>query len=228
MSHKLTPGQRIEIEAEGTESCLSVSCNEEGKLLVEKPLKLGRKRNLTTLAYLESLSDDNPCKFGLLQLYHQWKKRFEEMPAGAKNHHTQVGGLDVHTSQVIDIALDMLEIRKPQIASEVTRDDIIIASFLHDFSKVVMYRRLRTTEEIEKNGGRDFKFDSQLDKLDAETWTLQKCLENKIPLTVDHVNAIHYAEGGFATWVKQRNQPNWCKLSVLISCADLYSAMIFG
>jgi hypothetical protein len=218
----------LNVKSYGVESYLTITRNNEGKLVVEKPFKLGRRAPLTTLAYLESMSDENECKAPLLRLYSDWRNRFETMPAGAKNHHSQVGGLDIHTAQVIEIALDMMEIRKAQTSSEVTRDDIIIASFLHDFSKVEMYRRLTNPDEIEKNGGREFKFDSKLDKLDAENWTLQKCLEYRVPLTVAHVNAIHYAEGGFSTWSKQKNQPKWSTLGVLISCADIYSASIIG
>jgi len=223
----LKKGETLIVETEDGASNLEITTNDDGKVVVQKPKNLGRKKTLTTLEYLESMDEDNPCKLGLIQLYFQWKRRFEEMPAGAKNHHSQVGGLDIHTAQVINIALDMVEIRKPNVASEVSRDDIIIAGFLHDFSKVVMYRRL-LPEEVERNNGREFKFDSSLGMLDAETWTLQKCLEYRIPLTVEHVNALHYAEGGFATWVKQRNQPKWSKLGVIISCADVYSAMILG
>jgi len=214
---KVSESEPVTLTSEDSKSNFVVFQNNEGKLVIERPKNLGRRKSLTTLEYLESMDGENPCKLPLLQLYWQWKRRFEEMPAGAKNHHSQVGGLNIHTAQVIEIALDMAEIKKSHIASEVTRDDIIIAAFLHDFSKVVMYRRL-PPDEVEKNNGREFKFDSNLGILDAETWTLQKCL----------VNALHYAEGGFATWVNQRNQPKWSKLGVLISCADVYSAMILG
>lgn len=225
---KLSRGEKILVLSEDESSQLTVSCQDTGKLVIHSPKNLGKRKRLSILDYLNSLEDNNECKKGLIRLYRDYRNRFDVMCAGARIHHSQVGGLVAHTLQVIEIALNLFELRKNLLASEVSRDDIIIAAFLHDFSKVKMYRRLYDPQEIQRNDGREFKYDNNLKELDAETWTLQKCLEYRIPLSVAQVNAIHYAEGGFATWVKQRHQPEWTKLGVLISCADIYSAKIYN
>lgn len=91
-----------------------------------------------------------------------------------------------------------------------------------------MYRQLTPDEKEKDKTGRSFKFDNKLKDLNPETWTIHQCMQHGVVLSSEIINALFYAEGGFSTWVKGHLQPEWTKLSVLISCADNYSAQILG
>jgi hypothetical protein len=218
---RLIDGEEIEIVSEKSEMTIT---NSNGKIGVKSGKGLHTIKRYTVEDYLNQLAEDNPCKAPLIQMYKKWEGVFLNMPAGAKKHHTQIGGLEKHTAEVIALGIDMKWLRK-NLFSEVPDEDIIIGGFLHDFSKVKMYRRVDKEEESK---GYPFKFDNQLGALDPETWTLHQCLEFKVPLKAEHINSLYWAEGGWSSWANRSSRPEWTKLGALISCADLYSAMVMG
>ena len=218
----LKKGESIVVSTE-EDSNLEVT-NIDGKLSISKVRNLAKKIKGSVLDYLQNLSSEYKYKDQILKMYDDWSDKYEQMPAGAKHHHTYEGGLEKHTVQVIDTALFLWDLNKSTLASTVSVEDIIVASFLHDFSKVMTYRKLHTQEEIDKNNGYPFKWDSKLEGHDMETWTIQKCMEYGIVLTEAQINAIFFAEGGFSRWGQTPRHPKWTTLAVLIACADLYSA----
>jgi hypothetical protein len=219
----LNLNEYLEIQTPDGSSRLKIN-NVEGKLKVSSAQNLAPKLRDTVIDYLNSISDDYRFKWPLLQMYEKWKALFEMMPAGAKHHHTYAGGLSKHTTQVISTAIYLYELRKDVLGSQVSRDDIIISGFLHDLSKVQVYRRLPNKEEIDKNGGFEFTYDNKIDYLDMESWTIHQCMTFGIVLSEAQINALYFAEGGFSMWGKAIKHPKWHPLAVLISSADLYSA----
>jgi len=223
-SIKMDTGESIELSTD--KSQLRVTEN-GGYLSIENSIKL-RSFQKKTEHYLWDIDEaEFPSRCNLLNLYEEWKSLFEFMPGGASRHHKDPGGLSKHTAEVIQLALDMKWIRSSYF-SEVTDSDIIVAGFLHDFSKIKMYRQLTPDEKASDSKGRSFKFDNKLGDLNPETWTIHQCMKHGVVLSTSIINALFYAEGGFSTWVRGHLQPEWTKLSVLISCADNYSAQVMG
>lgn len=69
---------------------------------------------------------------------------FFEAPASAGHHLNVAGGLAKHSLNACHAALGVWESMsklEPTLATEVTRDSIIIASLLHDVCKIDIYRR---------------------------------------------------------------------------------------
>jgi len=216
----LKDGEFEEIQSE--QSFIHVECK-DGKISLSSAKGLQKKKQFTVYDYLNMLTTQ---KEKWLELYNFWRTEFETKPAGQKQHHYYSGGLEVHTAQVINLALTFKDLRKDLLCF-VSDDDCIIGGFIHDLSKVKMYRYL-LEEEKKAFDGQEFKYDNQLGVLDPEVWTIHQLMKFNIALTENQLNALMYAEGGFSTWTKQKNQPKWSHLGVLISCADVYSAMIIN
>jgi hypothetical protein len=209
-------------------------------LLKEQGIKVVRHRykKMSVRDYLVQVVDD-PLQNGLLRL-HDDHPFFREAPAGAKHHHWWKGGLDEHCVEMIGVGLDLMDLYLGDVT--VTKDDLITAVFLHDFSKVWLYRPI-TFEERERKPDK-FKpqqvftyTEGATDILDAEHLTVVTLARYGIPVTPQQWSAVVFAEGGFSKahfgFAGQRthtggrvNHDN--PLAAFISMLDLYSAMLLG
>lgn len=216
---ELNPAETFRITSENSELLVK---NEKGYLKIVSTKKIQSRKQLRVREYLERLTTQ---KDKWLKFYDHYAHQFELYCAGYKHHHIQKGGLEKHTAQVIQVALDLRDMRKDLLNGVVSDDDIIIAGFIHDFSKIRSYIPLEEGEQ-KKFEKQEFKCNNQLGCLDPETWTLQRLMKFEIMITPEQMNALFLAEGGFSLWAKACNHPDWTPLAALISCADNYSAQI--
>ena len=79
---------------------------------------------------------------------------FFEAPASTMFHGNYAGGLLEHSMNVAIMAHDVHEMlckRKPELAEQVSRDNIIIAALLHDICKANIYQKTTKYRKDENN-----------------------------------------------------------------------------
>lgn len=79
---------------------------------------------------------------------------FFEAPASTMFHGNYAGGLLEHSMNVVIMAHDVHEMlckRKPELAEQVSRDNIIIAALLHDICKANIYQKTTKYRKDENN-----------------------------------------------------------------------------
>lgn len=188
--------------------------------------------------YLTEISDPELSKKYLS--FYDAHPFFSSVCAGAKHHHYWVGGLDQHTSEIIGICLDIRDLYRKDVNS-ITKDDIIIAGFLHDWAKVFTYRFIEE-EEREKNphkfhASQVFTYEkAYLNLVTEEDKTLLELGKFGINPTELQWSAVCFAEGGFSQDMFDFGGPSRTgetiysqnPLAVLIHMGDLYSSQILG
>jgi hypothetical protein len=219
-----------------------VGLREAMDLLKEQGVKVTRQRykKITIATYLAMIErDDLRIGLGRLYLDHPF---LQEAPAGARHHHWWKGGLEDHCMEMLGIGLDLMELYAGDLEAGFTKDDLITAVFLHDFSKVFIYRYI-SAEEREKAPNK-FKAkqvftyrEGATSILDAENLTAQKLMQYGVPVTPKQWSAVVFAEGGFSkahfgfagqTTLTGGRVNHENPLAAFLSILDLYSAMILG
>lgn len=102
--------------------------------------RVQRSPRLNSISDVIGLMKDDKTRESLSRMYAHFKERMEEAPAGAKHHHHWPGGYAQHVREVM-ISAVMIYKGLCQIKPffNVTLDDIIIVTFLHDLEKVETY-----------------------------------------------------------------------------------------
>lgn len=193
----------------------------------------------TITEYLESLTPPLNNKY---VVFHETHSYFDTVCAGAKHHHWWRGGLAQHVREMIGVCLDLYDLYRGDLANKITRDDIIIACYLHDFAKVWAYEELGD-DDREKHPHK--YLDDQLFRphngafniVDEESKTLLELARAGIVPSELQWSAVLFAEGGYsdrnftiggrltrtADTIMSRNP-----LAVLVHMADMYSSQILG
>jgi|SRR5665213_1721636 len=190
--------------------------------------------------YIQQLSDDE-LRVNYTDFYDS-HPYFNQVCAGAKHHHHWVGGLAEHVCQMIGIMLDIRDLYRGDFEGRLTKDDIIITCFLHDFAKIWTYEFI-TEDDRDRDPKRykeeqTFKMSSAgaFNIIDGESKTLLELGRYGIVPTDQQWSAVLFHEQAFgaAAWdahgmsrtmdtVNSRNP-----LAVLINMADMYSSQIIG
>jgi len=217
-----------------------VGLREAIELLKTQGIKVVRHRyrNVPILDYLDQIQDP-VLRTGLRALY-EAHPFFSEAPAGARHHHWWAGGLENHCTEMIGLGLDLMDLYSGDVSF--SKDDLITTVFLHDFSKVWIYRYI-TPEEREKkpktfNPKQVFTYRAgATDILDAEGLTATTLMRFGIPITDRQWSAVLFAEGGFSsarfgfagqpthtgTRVTHENA-----LAAFVAMLDSYSSQLLG
>jgi len=198
-----------------------------------------RYAKTTVHEYLEQLSDEVP-RDKYIKFYDE-HPYFTQVCAGAKHHHHWIGGLHQHVCEMMGIMLDIKDLYRGDLEGRLTKDDIIIACFLHDFAKIWQYE-LISDEDRDKN---PYKYKEvqtfkvvygAFDIIDAESKTLLELSKYGITPTERQWSAVLFHEGGFSEAGFGFGGPNKTldtvyshnPLAVLINMADVYSSQILG
>jgi len=204
---------------------------------IETPrLRRLRYSKNTIRQWLESLSEPD-----LYLVFHDDHLEFDHVCAGAKHHHWWRGGMADHVKEMIGYALDLYDLYPGDLKNVVTRDDIIIGCYLHDFAKIWMYEEI-TEEDREKNPK---KYHPQqvfrpvygaFDIVDEESKTLLELSKYGIVPSEMQWSSVLFAEGGYSdrnfgingltrvgNTVMARNP-----LAVIVHMADMFSSQILG
>lgn len=231
-----------------TETSEQVPTSELKKLTITEALdqpgiRVVRERfsNKRVIDYLESLSDQWRDLYLKLHRDHSHNIHYDRVCAGAKHHHWWLGGMADHVKEMIGYALDLYSLYPGDLSHKVTRDDIIIACYLHDFAKVWGYEEI-TDEDREKDPKKYleqqlFKSSNWAFKLiDQESKTLLELARFGIVPTERQWSAVLFAEGGYAdanftiggltrtSETVMSSNP----LAVITHMADMYSSQILG
>ena len=209
--------------------------------LTQPAFKVVRQRYAKTKMreYLASLS--NSVEADAYLSFHEHHLYFNQVCAGARHHHWWIGGLQDHCCEMIGIALDLFDLYKGDLEGRITRDDIIISIYLHDFAKIWTYE-LISDEDREKNPKK--YLEQQLFKpvtgafnlVDEESKTFRELARFNIVPSEIQWSAVLFAEGGYADRnftinglsrtgdaVMSRNP-----LAVIVHISDMYSSQILG
>lgn len=202
-------------------------------------LKRQRFAKTTIREYLQSLFDPTLSKQYVD--FHEAHSYFNTVCAGAKHHHWWRGGLAQHVCEMIGYSLDLLDLYAGDLQQLITRDDIIIACYLHDFAKIWAYEEI--TDDDRETNPRKY-LEQQLFKsvngafniVDQETKTLLRLSQFGVPVTEKQWSAVLFAEGGYADanfsingLSRQADTVMHCNpLAVIMHMADMYSSQILG
>lgn len=200
-------------------------------------LRRARYAQTTMEQYLGQIAPaDLASKYLAMYLSHPFHK---EVCAGAKHHHWWEGGLEEHLREMIGIGFDIMDLYPGDF--NFTKTDVIIAIFLHDFSKVWTYRYI-TAEERQKASTK-FKdkqvftyTEGQFNILNEESRILLECGKFGIVPTDIQWSAVIFAEGGFSQAMYDfggRSTPGNTvfghnHLATFVSLLDQWSAQILG
>src|SRR5271163_973903 len=209
--------------------------------LVQPGFKIIRQRFAKTRMrdYLASLS--NPVLADAYLSLHEHHKYFDQVCAGAKHHHWWVGGLQDHCCEMIGVALDLFDMYQGDLKGKITRDDIIIAIYLHDFAKIWTYELI--TDEDRDKAPKKY-LDQQLFRpvngafriVDEESKALLELSRFNITPTDLQWSAVLFAEGGYSdrnftidglsrtSETVMSSNP----LAVIVHMVDMYSSQILG
>jgi 3'-5' exoribonuclease len=137
-------------------------------------------------------------------------KDFDILPAARFHHHNYKGGLDIHTAEVIDYALQL-----NQMMGKPFKDsDVITVGFLHDIGKIYVY-------EID---GDDITVNKDL-PCSEEALTFNIAITNGLVLSPEMLSAVEFAHGGWSIQAKG-GYAKPSSLAMLLHCADLLSSQV--
>jgi len=177
---------------------------------------------MDSLRNIISRVNDCTLKDKLLYVYEQVFVEMKTKPAAVRFHHTEAGGLLRHTTEVANIALNIYNGNKELI--ELSRDDVILVSFIHDFNKLYKYRS--ETEQWKIKKGQLFGYAEKI-SMEETAETVWRCSKLGLELTELHINAISYHHGGW-TAGGTINSGMMSSLGVVLHAADMLSVVCFG
>lgn len=178
---------------------------------------------------LLNLLKNEDTKQKLLRIYNEIREEFDKMPSSVRHHHTYVGGMGIHVWEVMNLACMLYE--SLQAAMDCTMDDVIIASFIHDFDKLGRYC-VCTDEWKKKKFGQLFDYAPVGIAMNSTAKVVKMCAEYGIILDDVVVNAITFHHGGFAPDIDSRysglTSGHMTKLAALLHSADMISCQIYA
>lgn len=211
-------------------------------VLSDSSMRLSRARysRATVRDYLNQI--DPPELAAKYLKLHEDNSFYDQVCAGAKHHHHWIGGLADHVTEMIGIAFDMYDLYRGDLENRITKSDIIIGCYLHDFAKVWTYEFIQ--EEDREKDPKKYKEEQTFKLLnsgafailDEESKTLLTLGRYGIVPTDMQWSAVLFAEGGWADacWGpgRQTNTSNTVMsrnpLAVLMHIVDMYSSQILG
>jgi len=170
---------------------------------------------------------DEPTKKTVLRIYDDIEKELKNKPAAVKYHHSENGGLYRHTKEVMAYALEIYDARPNSY--NCTRDDVIVASFVHDFNKIDQYTKAPEWKKLKY--GQEFDTVSRI-WMNESARTARLCAEYGLLLNDTVMNAVclHHA-----AWSVDVSSPygyvkseDFTPLAVILCSSDLLSSFILG
>jgi len=163
---------------------------------------------------------------------------FFEAPASTKFHGNYPGGLVEHSLNVYTQAMYLYNIEcklKKDIAKNITKENVIIASLLHDVCKSNLYTIVKKWRKDDKNKWEQYDtYDHDYSNLPIGHGekSVVKILLSGVELTEDEILAIRWHMGGFdiSTYGDAKQSFNVAgdksPLVPIIMCADVLASRI--
>jgi len=155
----------------------------------------------------------------MLKMYDDIEQAMQNAPASTKFHHRDKGGLFRHTKEVMEIGLQLYDILLADMRKRaITKDDVIIVTFIHDIEKLVKYRRMKEPTAYQT-------FEYNYDKVDINdtAFIVHFVTKYGLALTEKHLNSLTFSHGGWS-----RDRGKMMPLAVLLHAADLLSTNLYG
>ena len=132
------------------------------------------------------------------EMLHRYGKQFEEMPAAKSIHHSFLGGLMMHTGNMLIIA----EFLADQYNSVLNRDLLLTGTLLHDFAKVKEFSlsELGTVSDYSREGQLLGHLVMGADEIEKVTKDLGTPREKV--LLLEHMLLSHHGNPEFGAAVK--------------------------
>lgn len=174
---------------------------------------------------LEQIKHEQSNKL-VLNIFNDIKDELMSKPAAVKHHHSYAGGLYTHIKEVMNIAIDLFD-KSPDVYN-CNRDDVIIATFVHDFNKIDQYC---TAPEWKK-----IKYQQEFDKkprvwLNESARTVRLCSDYGLILNDVILNAVCLHHGSWSTDIDSKygyvQTDDFTQLAILLHVADLLSSQVF-
>jgi len=144
-------------------------------------------------------------------------KAFHGEPASTRYHHQRVGGLGKHVREVMNFSLNIYDGTCDSIRWRCKRDDIIIASLLHDANKVGLYEHIN-------RGTIKWQRKKDVIEMDPTKCAMKFARQYGFKLSAHVINAIRYHHGG---WTRLKSKyalwQDMTRMAILIHAADLMS-----
>jgi hypothetical protein len=127
---------------------------------------------------------------------------FQEVPAGAKHHHWWKGGLEEHVKEMIGLGFDLLSLYPGDLQGKITRTDLIVTCFLHDFAKIWIYREITNEDRAKRPDkflpAQEFTYINAKNILDDESKTLLELAKHGIAPSEKQWSGVLFCEGGWS------------------------------
>lgn len=172
------------------------------------------------LYFLRSIQNEE-LKEKYLNLYNTIEKDFTTAPAAVKYHHNWQGGLNTHTEQVINIAVNLFNKWKDELT--INLDDVIIVSFIHDLDKMYKYELRPLSEKKDNKPFYAYKHKSGA-TYPPEMDVLRILAKHGISLTREQTEALAWHHGGWSDASKTYKSNS--QLAAIVHVADLFSARV--
>jgi len=165
---------------------------------------------------------------------------FFEAPASTRFHGDHPGGLAEHSLAVYDQAISLREmeiLKKPELASRLPVDSVVIASLLHDVCKADVYKEVEKFRKDKNNRWETYKtygVDYSAFPLGHGEKSVIRLLQIGLEMTEDEILAIRWHMQGFD--LSDSAEARACytaacaksPLVTLIMAADLLASHIMG
>ncbi|MBM76246.1 MAG: hypothetical protein CMK59_12655 [Proteobacteria bacterium] len=121
--------------------------------LIEQPLAIEQ--------LIESISNEQlRHKIKVLHRHSIEHWGFNTQPASVRYHHFWEGGYRSHVGEVMNIAVQLFEDVQSRYFSKenpmsCSRDDVVVAAYIHDLYKLTRYRRIESSEADGSNGAQN-------------------------------------------------------------------------
>jgi len=183
--------------------------------------------NVKKIAEMLRKIQDPKLRDSTIELLKAVKDELVNKPASVKYHHKNKGGLGRHTREVMEQAITMYNINPELYAC--TLDQVILASFVHDFNKLDKYNELPVGDwrRQPKYGAKEFEYSSSKIRMNETADVVLYCAKHGLILDELVVNAVTYHHGGWSADFKD-SVGSMSRIAVLIHSADLISTVCFG
>lgn len=185
---------------------------------------MARDKDLEIIDIIAQVKDSSVRQL-LQKLYTIVEVEFNTMPASVKYHHVKPGDLGRHVKEVMSIALEIFDLHPDWYGC--SRDDVIVAAFVHDFNKLGRYVDSEDWQKQPKYGGVMFQVNKSKMFLSEAAETVMYCAMAGLIMTPLQVNAVSLHHGGWAEGGKAHGGM-MSPLAILLHSADMISGFVLG
>lgn len=159
-----------------------------------------------------TLIDDAERRIRMKGLLVKFKEPFCAGTAAERHHHARIGGLALHTAEVLDWSMRLFAEFGDRMFG-ITAGNVYIAAVLHDLAKIHQYKLVKT-----ESGSDSFEYNREW-QFEPDIWVISEAAKFGLRLDYDEMMGIIQAHGG---WSKMRTPIS--QLGVIIHLADMISS----